>query len=84
MGLPLAENGIFPSFNAPEVGVTPNISVLRVGLTARTSRSILWHPPGTVKFIFQQPNLVLLIHAMSILFSNFLYVAVPIVQQNYN
>ncbi len=26
MGLPLAENGIFPSFTAPEVGVTPNFS----------------------------------------------------------
>ncbi len=24
MGLPLAENGIFPSLTAPEVGVTPN------------------------------------------------------------
>ncbi len=26
MGLPLAENGIFPSFTAPEVGVTPNFA----------------------------------------------------------
>ncbi len=26
MGLSLAENGIFPSFTAPEVGVTPNFA----------------------------------------------------------
>ena len=26
MGLPLAENGIFPSLTSPEVGVTPSFS----------------------------------------------------------
>ncbi len=29
MGLPLAENGIFPSLTSPEVGVTPKNFALR-------------------------------------------------------
>ncbi len=28
MGLPLAENGIFPSLTAPEVGITSNLLAL--------------------------------------------------------
>ncbi len=43
MELPLAENGIFPSFIAPKVGVTPKCS-FRAGLTAHASLDTLAPP----------------------------------------
>ncbi len=49
MGLPLAENGIFPSFTAPEVGVTPQICALCADLTPRASRSIVGTPVSWIR-----------------------------------